>query len=117
MAYVPKFKHLFMMLFRVQDPRVAEGLFLEGTWHHDQGDDESARMAFSHARALDRHFGGAFYSYAALTEKKHGATRETLAAWRAYVAAAENDPRQARPIVDRVRGHVAELERQLGGKS
>lgn len=112
MPYVPKFRHLFKILLRIRDEQAAEGLYLEGTWLHDQGDDEGARMAFSHARLLDRRFGGASYNYAALTEKLKGPGREALRAWEDYLRVAPGDPRQARDTIDKVRGHVEELKKQ-----
>lgn len=110
--YVPKFRHLFKILFRLQDGRAAEALWLEGTWLHDQGDDEGALMAFHHARLLDRTFGGAFYNYAALTEKQQGKSPKTVKAWRDYLAIAENDSRQAPDTIEKVRRHVEELQKE-----
>lgn len=112
MAYVPKFKTLFQILFRVQDPAKAEALWLEGTWLNDNNDPEGARMAFRHAALLDRKFGGAFYNYAALTERRFGAHPETLKAWEEYLHAAASDPRQSSDTQEKVRRHVAELRRQ-----
>jgi hypothetical protein len=109
MPYVPKFKHLFKILFRRRDPAAAEGLYFEGTWLHDTGDEQGARMAFNHARLLDPAFGGAWYNYAALTEKLTGAGKETIKAWEAYVLSAEKDPRQNRETIEKVRQHIREL--------
>lgn len=111
MPYVPKFPHLFKILFRMTDRNAAEGLYFEGTWHHDNGDDESALLAFAHARLLDRNFGGAFYNYAALTEKSKGNCPETIKAWRDYLKAAANDSRQTQATVDKVRAHLEALEK------
>jgi len=115
MPYIPKFNVLFKILFRRQDPKAAEAIWLEGTWLHDQGDIAGARDAFHHARLLDRRFGGAFYNYAALTEKLKGPGPEALAAWEAYLAAASQDKRQATAAVEKVREHVANLK--LRGKN
>ena len=117
MPYVPKFRHLFKILFRMQDQKAAEGLYFEGTWLHDNGDDDGAHMAFSHARLLDREFAGAFYNYAALTEKKKGKCKETLRAWEDYLRVAEKDSRQPRETVAKVREHVEELKGEKGEKT
>jgi hypothetical protein len=110
MPYIPKFKVLFKILFRRQDPQAAEAIWLEGTWLHDQGDAAGARDAFHHARLLDRHFGGAFYNYAALTEKLKGPGAEAIEAWEAYLAAAAHDKRQAAAVVDKVREHLGAMK-------
>lgn len=110
MPYVPRFRHLVKILFRLRDTEAAEGLWLEGTWLHDQGDLKGARDAFHHARLLDPNFAGAFYNYAALTERFSGSSADTIAAWKAYLTAAEKDHRQTRTMVEKVRAHVAELE-------
>ncbi len=115
MPYVPKLRHLVKMVFRRRDRRAAEGLWYEGTWLSDCGDDEGARLAFSHARMLDPSFGGAFYNYAALTEKLKGKCPETLRAWEEYLAVAEEDTRQPRSTVGKVREHLEELHQELGG--
>ncbi|MCC5877236.1 MAG: hypothetical protein JJU11_13525 [Candidatus Sumerlaeia bacterium] len=112
MPYVPKFRHLFKILFRIQDGRAAEGLWLEGTWLHEQGDDEGALMAFNHARLLDRKFGGAYYNYAALTEKHQGKSPQAMKAWRDYLAMAEEDSRQPRETIDKIRRHLEDLQRE-----
>jgi tetratricopeptide (TPR) repeat protein len=111
MPYVPKFKHLFKILCRVPDKEAAEGLWYQGLLLSEEGDDESALLAFSHSRLLDRSFGGAYYNYAALTEKKHGRGPQALKAWLEYVVVAESDPRQARETVVKVKGHIADLQR------
>ena len=115
MAYVPKFRHLAKILFRLRDAQAAEGLWLEGTWLHEKGDDEGALMAFHHARLLDRDFAGAHYNFAALTEKRSGKSRETLRAWRDYLRACTVDKRQAAETVAKVRRHVDELAHLLEG--
>ncbi len=111
MPYVPKVRVLVRILFRRKDPALAESLWLEGTWLHDNGDDEGARMAFNHSRLMDPAFAGAHYNYAALTEKKTGKSAEALAAWRDYLKAAEGDRRQAREIVEKVREHTRAWEK------
>lgn len=116
MPYVPKLKILFAIMLRRTDARAAEGLFYEGTWLSEQGDHAGARMAFRHAMLLDRGFGGAAWNHAALTEKLTGASAETLEAWREYVAAAANDPRQRRDTVSKAQAHVAQLEAALAAK-
>lgn len=114
MPYVPKFRHLFRILFRRRDARAAEGLWFEGTWLSEQGEDKDARMAFRHSALLDPEFAGARYNYAALTEKLEGPGTEALAAWEAYLEIAPTDPRQHRETVEKVRDHVRELRRKLG---
>jgi hypothetical protein len=114
MAYIPKFRHLAKILFRLRDPRAAEGLWLEGTWLHENGDDEGARMAFHHARLLDRDFAGAHYNFAALTEKKSGKSKVTLRAWRDYLRACEVDKRQAPETVAKVQRHTDEMAKLVG---
>lgn len=116
MAYVPKFRHLFKILLRLRDPQAAEGLWLEGTWLHDAGDDEGALLAFHHSRLLDRRFGGAYYNYAALTEKLHGPSPRAVRAWRDYLAVAEGDPRQHPDTIAKVRHHVEALTREGGDR-
>lgn len=113
MPYVPKLKHLAKMLFRVRDARAAEALWLEGTWLHEQGDDEGALVAFGHARLLDRRFAGAYYNFAALTEKARGQGSEALRAWTEYLAVAEHDQRQPRDTVEKVREHVKALRGKM----
>ncbi len=113
MPYVPKFRTLFKILFGRRDTRRAEGLWYEGTWLGDQGEDEDARMAFRHAVLLDPEFAGARYNYAALTEKLTGRSEETLAAWEAYLEVAPGDARQPRETIEKVRGHVKGLRREL----
>ena len=113
MPYVPRPKILFKILFRRRDPVAAEALWLEGTWLHEhEKDDAGALMAFHHARLLDPQFAGAHYNHAAMTEKLKGQGAETLKAWEDYLRAAENDSRQARETVERVRGHVEDLRRK-----
>lgn len=117
MPYVPKFKHLFKILFRQRDVKAAEGLWFEGTWLNDQGDPTSARLAFNHSRLLDREFGGAYYNYAALTEKLCGKSAETVQAWKDYLAVAVKDKRQSPQTIEKVRGHVRDLEQAMGKSS
>ncbi len=112
MKYVPKFKHLFKILFRRQDPEAAEELWLEGTWLHDNEDDEGALLAFRHACLLDRNFAGAYYNFAALTEKHRGNSSETRKAWEEYLQIAEKDSRQKAETIARVREHVQELRQE-----
>jgi len=109
-SYVPKFRHLVKILFRVRDPQAAEGLFYEGTWLAEQELDKEAHLAFAHARLRDPDFGGAFYNYAALTEKMEGNSPKTIRAWEEYVAVASRDARQDRETVAKVEKHVAELK-------
>ncbi|CAN5453617.1 hypothetical protein BH09SUM1_BH09SUM1_06640 [soil metagenome] len=101
------------ILFRRRDVLAAEGMWLEGTWLAENGDDKGARDAFSYARLLDRRFGGAFYNYAALTEKLAGKSRVTVKAWKDYLAMADTDPRQPRETIAKVRKHVEDLEKAL----
>ncbi|MCC6546470.1 hypothetical protein IT570_04815 [Candidatus Sumerlaeota bacterium] len=118
MPYVPKFKHLTKILFGQRDVAAAEGLWFEGTWLHEQGDTEGARQAFHHSRLLDRQFGGAYYNYAALTEKLRGAkSEETLRAWKDYLEVAVNDKRQTAMVVEKVRSHVRDIEKAMGKSS
>lgn len=114
MPYIPRFSHLLKMTFRLRDPKAAEALWFEGTWLHDNDDDEGALLAFAHSKALDPDFAGAFYNYAALTEKKHGASPQTITAWETYLRVAEKDRRQARDTIERVKDHVAELKGKVG---
>jgi hypothetical protein len=112
MPYIPKLLHLAKMLLRIRDERAAEGLWFEGLWLSERGDDQSARQAFLHSCLLDRRFGGAYYNYAALTEKLLGrGAPETRTAWENYIRVAEKDPRQPRATIEKVRGHLAELGR------
>lgn len=111
MPYVPKSKHLFKILFRRRDQQAAEELWLEGTWQSDNGDPESARMAFNHSRILDPEFAGAFYNYAALTEKLKGMNKESLKAWEDYLRVAPDDKRQTAIVVEQVRAHVEQLKK------
>ncbi len=113
MPYVPKLLTLFKILLRRRDQRRAEALWYEGTWLNDQGETGDARMAFRHSVLLDPEFAGARYNYAALTEKLTGRSEETLAAWDAYLEVAPSDMRQPRETVERVRGHVTGLKREL----
>lgn len=115
MPYVPKFRTLFKILLRQRDPAMAEALWFEGTWLHDNKQYEDARNAFSHARLLDPRFGGAFYNYAAVTERLKGPTQETIDAWKSYVAAALTDSRQKPDIIEKVRRHITEMEKKAGG--
>lgn len=110
MPYVPKIRHLLKILLRIRDARAAEALWFEGTWLSEQGDDASARLAFAHSRLLDRRFAGAYYNYAALTEKLTGNTPATIRAWQDYVRVAEGDRRQARDTITRVRAHIDDLK-------
>ena len=114
MPYVPKVRLLFKIMLRLRDEKAAEGLWFEGVWLSENGDDEGALLAFSHARLLDRQFGGAYYNHAALVEKKHGRGAEALRAWQEYLRVAEFDKRQARETVAKVKGHVADLQRMFG---
>lgn len=114
MPYVPKMRHLFKILLRLRDVEAAEGLWLEGTWLHDNGDEEGALMAFNHSRLLDRKFGGAHYNFAALTEKLNGTSPATIRAWREYITAAEEDPRQSAETIDKVRRHLERMTREGG---
>lgn len=109
MPYVPKLRHLAKIFLRIRDAKAAEGLWFEGLWLSEHGDDEGARQAFLHACLLDGQFGGAFYNYAALTEKLQGASPETIKAWNRYLKVAETDRRQARATVEKVAKHVEEL--------
>lgn len=113
MPYAPKLRHLFKILFRVRDKNAAEGLFFEGTYLAERGEEDAAREAFRHAMRLDPDFGGAAWNYAALTEKKLGACAETVAAWREFIAAAQRDGRQREATVLKVAAHLAALEAQL----
>lgn len=110
MPYVPKLRHLARIFLRIRDEKAAEGLWFEGLWLSEKGDDEGARQAFLHACLLDGRFGGAFYNYAALTEKLQGQSPETLKAWKRYLKVAVTDPRQHRETVAKVTVHVEELE-------
>lgn len=110
MPYVPKFPHLFKILFRIRDAKAAEGLWFMGSLLHDEGDFKAARDAFNHSKLLDPQFAGAFYNYAAMTEKLTGKSPEAIAAWKAYVAVAQHDKRQVRALIDKVREHIQELE-------
>ncbi len=114
MPYRAKLKHILKSLFRISDPEAAEGIWFEGMWLNDNGEPEAAREAFEHACLLDSRFAGAFYNYAALTEKLEGPGESALKAWRAYVPVAERDNRQPRDAVARVRKHIEELEESLG---
>ncbi len=114
MPYVPRLGHLFKIMFRIRDPRAAEGLWFQASLLSEEGDDEGARLAFAHARLLDPEFGGAFYNYAALTEKLNGPGPAALKAWRQYLPVAERDPRQARETIEKVRRHVEDLQERFG---
>ena len=104
--------HVLKMLFGVRDAEAAEGFFFEGLWHAEQGNEEAARELFRAAAMLDKRFGGARYNLAALTEKRLGAAPETIAAWRDYVVCAVNDSRQPAQTIDKVRRHIADLEKK-----
>lgn len=116
MPYVPKFRHLVKILLRMRDVEAAEALWLEGTWLHEMGDDGGALMAFQHSRLLDREFGGAYYNFAALTEKSTGNSPRTIQAWQDYLRVAEKDSRQARETVEKVRHHLEELRNNHKGE-
>ncbi len=113
MPYIIQIRHMIKIALRKQDPEVAEGLWLEGTWLNDNGEYEDARLAFRHACLLDKKFGGAYYNYAALTERLTGESKETLKAWEAYLPVAEEDSRQARATIEKVRGHVEDLRKKV----
>lgn len=114
MPYKPKMRHLFLILFRRRDPAAAEGLFYEGTFLAERGEEEDARMAFRHSALLDPRFAGARYNYAALTEKTLGAAKETIEAWEDYARVALGDPRQRRETILRVQEHVGVLRARMG---
>lgn len=114
MPYIPKLTTLLKALFRIRDPRRAEGLWFEGLWLSEQGDDASARQAFLHACMLDNGFGGAYYNYAALTEKLTGNSPDTRRAWARYLTIAPNDPRQPRETIAKVEAHLRQLEATSG---
>ncbi len=116
MPFVPKVSHLFKILFKRQDPKIAEELWFKGSLLADEGDEEGARLAFRYACLFDKNFGGAYWNYAALTEKKLGNCKETRDAWKAYITAAENDSRQARDNINKVRHHLADLEKSTSDK-
>lgn len=115
MPYKPKPRLLFQMLFRRQNREAAEGLFFEGTYLSDKGEDADARLAFRHSAMLDSKFGGARYNYAALTEKLLGVHADTIAAWEDYVRCSLDDPRQRRETIARVQKHIDELKAKLSG--
>ncbi|MDX2175753.1 MAG: hypothetical protein SF028_04720 [Candidatus Sumerlaeia bacterium] len=106
----PKLVHALKMIFGVRDAEAAEGFYLEGMWSAEQGNEDAARELFRTAALLDKRFGGARYNFAALTEKRLGASPETIAAWKDYVACAADDSRQPAEIIEKVRRHIADLE-------
>ena len=111
MPYVPKFRHLFKILFRRRDPAAAEGLFLEGSIEYEGGDLESARTMFLFGTQLDPNLAGNFFNLAVVTEKIEGpSSPKTIKAWRDFIDAAARDPRQSPAAVEKVRAHVAALE-------
>ncbi len=114
MPYKPRLRHLFLILFRRRDPGAAEGLFYEGTYLAERGEEKDARMAFRHSALLDGRFAGARYNYAALTEKLLGAHAETVEAWEDYARVAFDDPRQRRETIFRVQEHVGVLRARIG---
>jgi tetratricopeptide (TPR) repeat protein len=114
MPYIPKFRHLAKIVLRLRDEQAAEGLWFEGLWLSERGDDEGARQAFLHACLLDGKFGGAYYNYAALTEKTRGKCPETIKAWKRYLKVAAKDPRQHREVISKVAIHLKDLEGKSG---
>ncbi|MBX3728457.1 MAG: hypothetical protein KF858_04660 [Candidatus Sumerlaeia bacterium] len=110
MAWAPRLSHLIKILLRRRDPAAAEGLFLEGSIEFENGDAETARLMFLYGTRLDPDMAGNFYNLAVATEKLDGNSPRTLAAWEAYLAAAERDPRQPQETRNKVREHVRTLK-------
>mgnify|MGYP006288040485 CR=1 FL=1 len=114
MAYVPRFKTLFKVLFHVRDSAEAEGLFLEGSIEYENGNLEDARKMFLFGSRLDPHLAGNHYNLAIVTEKLQGASEKTIKAWEDYLEAAPHDPRQNVATREKVRKHIAELKTKAG---
>lgn len=110
MAFTPRFGLLLKVLLRRRDPAAAEGLFLEGSAEYEAGDLESARLAFAYGTRLDPGLAGNFHNLAVVLEKQRGPGKEALRAWRAYLAAADRDPRQPEDAKARARERVREIE-------
>lgn len=110
MAYVPKLRHLFKILFRLRDRDAAEGLFLEGSVEFDAGNYRDARLMFSYGTRLDPDMAGNFYNLAVVTEKLEGEAASAIAAWEDYVEAAGRDSRQSEATREKVRAHIRELK-------
>ena len=116
MAFTPRFALLLKVMLRRRDPAAAEGLFLDGSVEFESGDLEGARLAFYYGTKLDPGMAGNFYNYAVATEKLKGETKETLKAWRAYLEAADRDPRQKAEQKSKAREHAEQLAAKLGEK-
>ncbi|MDK2970921.1 MAG: hypothetical protein PWP23_676 [Candidatus Sumerlaeota bacterium] len=110
MAYVPKLRHLFKIMFGIRDSQAAEGLFLEGSIEFESGDIESARLMFTYGTRLDPNLAGNFYNLGAVAEKCNAPAAERIAVWERYLAAAARDPRQPEETRERVRQRIQELK-------
>ncbi len=113
MAYKPRFSHIFKVLFRRQDVAAAEGLFMEGQIEFESGNQEEALLMFYFGKRLNSQFAGNFYNYAVALEKTKGPSKKALQAWKDYLRVAEHDVKQSTDAKDRIRKHVAELEKAL----
>jgi len=109
MAYVPKFGHLWKMMFGVRDPDAAEGLFMEASIEFENGNLKDAQRMFLFGTRLDPNLGGNFYNHAVVTEKIEGASAAAIKAWERYCEAAERDPKQSREVLEKAKTHVSEL--------
>lgn len=114
MAYVPKFRHLFKILFHVRDSAAAEGLFLEGSIEFEAGDIETARLMFYYGTRLDPRLAGNFYNLAVAEERLHGPGPRAINAWENYLAAAEHDKRQSAEAKSKASEHLRQLRLTLG---
>lgn len=113
MAYKPRFSHLVKILFGLQDPAAAEGLFMEGQIEFESGNKEEAELMFYFGKKLNKRFAGNYYNYAVAVEKTKGPCKKALAAWKEYLGVAPHDPKQPLETQERVRQHVQQLQATL----